>query len=70
MWYNYFIKEFNKVNISILIYSGIGNTTEVAEFNFYCDPEAANIILTEAECHITLVPWETTMDYGIKWVSH
>lgn len=48
---------------------GVGNKTEVAEFNFYCDPEAADIILSTAECPITLIPWETTLDYGVKWVS-
>ncbi|GFS70402.1 IU_nuc_hydro domain-containing protein [Trichonephila clavipes] len=45
----------------------IGNTTDSAEYNFYCDPEAANIVLTEAQCPVRMVPWETTMDYGIDW---
>ncbi|KFM58207.1 Inosine-uridine preferring nucleoside hydrolase, partial [Stegodyphus mimosarum] len=48
-------------------YKGVGNTTEVAEFNFFCDPEAANIVLTETLCPFALVPWETTVEYGIKW---
>lgn len=50
-------------------YKGIGNTTDSAEFNFYCDPEAANIVLTEAQCPVLMVPWETTMEYGIDWES-
>lgn len=48
-------------------YKGIGNVTPVAEFNFYCDPEAANIVVSEARCNVVMVPWETTMDYGIQW---
>ncbi|GFY58183.1 probable uridine nucleosidase 2 [Trichonephila inaurata madagascariensis] len=48
-------------------YKGIGNTTDSAEYNFYCDPEAANIVLTEAQCPLRMVPWETTMEYGIDW---
>lgn len=38
--------------------SGQGNRTPVAEFNFWHDPEAANIVLT-ADLHPTLIPLET-----------
>ncbi|KFM62048.1 hypothetical protein X975_06533, partial [Stegodyphus mimosarum] len=48
-------------------YKGTGNVTETAEFNFYCDPESAHIIMTEADCPIFLVPWETTIEHGIEW---
>ncbi|GIY04120.1 probable uridine nucleosidase 2 [Caerostris darwini] len=50
-------------------YKGVGNTTDTAEFNFYCDPEAANIVLTESQCPVHIVPWETVMEYGIDWVE-
>ncbi|MFP3346098.1 MAG: nucleoside hydrolase [Sulfolobaceae archaeon] len=34
-----------------------GNTTEIAEFNFWVDPEAAEIVL-KSGFDITIVPWE------------
>ena len=36
-----------------------GNTTEIAEFNFWVDPEAAEIVLNSG-FNITIVPWEVT----------
>ncbi|BCU69236.1 nucleoside hydrolase [Stygiolobus caldivivus] len=36
-----------------------GNTTEIAEFNFWVDPEAAKIVINGG-FNITLVPWEVT----------
>lgn len=38
-----------------------GNTTSLAEFNFYVDPHAAHIVL-ESGLPITLVPWDITKD--------
>ena len=35
-----------------------GNTTQIAEFNFWVDPEAARIVLN-AGFDVTIVPWET-----------
>ncbi|XP_054720023.1 uncharacterized protein LOC129229688 [Uloborus diversus] len=51
-------------------YKGIGNATDTAEFNFYCDPESANIILTEAACSVVLVPWETVLEHGMEWEDY
>ncbi|HMO57184.1 MAG TPA: nucleoside hydrolase [Roseiflexaceae bacterium] len=36
-----------------------GNTTSLAEFNFYVDPHAAHIVL-ESGMPITLLPWDVT----------
>ncbi len=38
-----------------------GNRTEAAEFNFWCDPEAANEVL-QSGCPITLLPLEAARD--------
>lgn len=38
-----------------------GNTTTLAEFNFYVDPHAAHIVL-ESGMPITLLPWDITRD--------
>ncbi|KAJ2119147.1 rRNA-processing protein bfr2 [Coemansia sp. RSA 720] len=39
---------------------GLGNTTAAAEFNIYCDPEAAHIVLNAGLGHIALVPLDVT----------
>ena len=50
---------------------GIGNISRCAEFNFWLDPEAANIVLAEATCPIKIVTWETCLDSSqnipLKW---
>ncbi|XP_059490511.1 inosine-uridine preferring nucleoside hydrolase-like [Neocloeon triangulifer] len=47
--------------------SGVGNVTSCAEFNFFHDPEAAHIVLANAQSHITLVPWEPTKAQGMSY---
>ena len=39
-------------------YKGEGNITQSAEFNFWMDPEAANIVLAESMCPVIIFPWE------------
>lgn len=44
-----------------------GNTENVtAEFNIYCDPEAAFIVL-DAFSNIRMVSWETTLAHPLPW---
>ncbi|PSN30983.1 hypothetical protein C0J52_26845 [Blattella germanica] len=43
---------------------GVGNITAAAEFNFYCDPEAAFITIHNMKCPITIFPWEAAYKYG------
>lgn|SRR5262249_23291818 len=45
-----------------------GNTTSVAEFNFYVDPHAAHIVL-ESGMPITLLPWDITKDVVLTQVE-
>ncbi|KAL1428691.1 hypothetical protein MTO96_003036 [Rhipicephalus appendiculatus] len=39
----------------------------VEEYNFKTDPEAANVVLTRAQCPITIVPWEAVVKSPIPW---
>ncbi|XP_066267500.1 uncharacterized protein [Branchiostoma lanceolatum] len=39
--------------------NGIGNETPSGEFNFYCDPEAANMVLNSYKgVLVSIIPWE------------
>jgi purine nucleosidase len=40
---------------------GQGNSTPVAEFNFYCDPEAAAVVFNAGFKEIWLLPWEVSV---------
>ena len=47
-----------------------GNTPRwAAEFNFYYDPEAAQMV-AQAFPEITLVTWETTLAHPVSWQEH
>lgn len=46
---------------------GRGNVLPGAEYNFKTDPEAANVVLTRAQCPITIVPWEAVVKSPIPW---
>lgn len=42
---------------------GIGNISEAAEFNFYADPEAANVVLRLTKCPTYIASWELSFKY-------
>ncbi|XP_032678210.1 pyrimidine-specific ribonucleoside hydrolase RihA-like [Odontomachus brunneus] len=41
--------------------TGHGNIKSHAEFNFYCDPESASIVLNNISKPIYMLPWETCL---------
>ena len=50
--------------------SARGNESQTAEFNFYADPEATEIVLErfkETEVKVNLVTWECTIKNAISW---
>ncbi|KAI8801877.1 Inosine/uridine-preferring nucleoside hydrolase domain-containing protein [Cladochytrium replicatum] len=53
-----------------------GNSNRSAEFNVYCDPEAAEVVFHSTHLireptvdipKIVVVPWETTIEGGLPW---
>ena len=53
--------------------AGKGNTAYAcAEFNFGCDPEAAQLVLHGLHAPITIFPWEINLSElaGQPWVSY
>ncbi|XP_064467649.1 nucleoside hydrolase-like [Ornithodoros turicata] len=46
---------------------GRGNMLPGAEFNFWVDPEAADVVLTKAQCPVTIVPWEAVLESLLPW---
>ncbi len=50
---------------------GAGNVTGAAEFNAYCDPEAAHRVLTQTDVPVTMVPLDLTLrcPAGPDWLA-
>ena len=57
------------INGSPLLFLAKGNMTPTAEMNFYCDPEAAHVTLTQINCPIKLLCWESCLRCPFSWVS-
>ncbi|XP_064650182.1 nucleoside hydrolase-like isoform X2 [Lineus longissimus] len=51
-------------------YEAKGNITVSGEFNFRADPEAANIVLNQLGCPVTLVCWELCLKYSLSWEEY
>jgi len=46
-------------------YCGIGNVTSSSEFNFFTDPEAAQILLSSVQRPVVVSCWEVCVSHGI-----
>lgn len=46
----------------------IGNMGPTTEFNVVTDPEACHVVLTNAKCPLTIVPWECGLHNLLTWV--
>ena len=57
------IKKIKSLYIMGGIGEGKGNITEHAEFNFWVDPDAADIVLNSG-MNIKMIAWDTTQIYG------
>lgn len=54
------------VSLSIL---ARGNCSLTSEFNVFCDPEAAHVILKSFTCPITMVTWNVCLESYLTWVN-
>ena len=57
------IKKIKTLYIMGGIGEGKGNITEYAEFNFWVDPDAADVVLN-SNIEIKMIAWDTTQIYG------
>ena len=60
-------------NLKEIVFMGgtvncIGNMEPTTEFNVFRDPEACHVMLTNARCQLTFVPWECGLGNLLTWV--
>ncbi|KAH8039227.1 hypothetical protein HPB51_005473 [Rhipicephalus microplus] len=62
-----FLSNLKELVIMGGTFEGRGNETPTGEFNFTFDPEAASVVLSEAECKTRIVTYEPCQDHVLDW---
>ncbi|XP_037088271.1 uncharacterized protein C1683.06c-like [Pollicipes pollicipes] len=60
-----FMTNINDIYLMGGNYTGLGNVKPSGEFNFVCDPEAANIVLASVRRPILIASWEVCLNHGL-----
>ena len=65
-----FVNSVDKFMVMGGNYTGVGNVTAQAEFNFYFDPESVHIVMCKATKKLWILPWEPCKRSNIEYVSY
>ncbi|XP_054166477.1 inosine-uridine preferring nucleoside hydrolase-like [Oppia nitens] len=61
------LNEFREIIAMGGMIEMLGNVGPTTEFNFFNDPEAVHMVLTNSTCPMTIVPWDTCLKTRMLW---